>query len=541
MEVLQWIQVARQGVMIEEIRDDVKYLKASRGPPTEDETAFLELVYGTRLDICQEGTRSEVLKRIRGWMDDDSTQEQIFWLKDVAGTGKSTIAATVSHECMDSKRLAGRFFFTPNSKASSGLKDFSVTVARDISNQQSALRTAIDEAIRTISGTVFPIQQQFSRMVIEPLRRLNASVVFVFDALDNCDEDGHRRLIKLLIQYLPSIPKAKVFLTSRPLESIKSLLDDCHMVTGNDIELYAIEDKTLNPDIAVYINNSFHVRHITFEQRMALAMRSNGLFIWAATACRLFQNNRRPGEILDLLLRSKSADNLDGLYLEILKKALIDSRAHQSFMNVLQIVISAIEPVSISTIEILLPENQGVNAFIQDLCSVLKDGDPYRPIHVLHPTFREFLTQGTRANGFLVQPSTSHSLLARACLSCLLRGLRYNIIGSRGMTQGDPPMFNDAKARSELESNISRPMLQAMLYAAKYWTHHLLLSVYDQELAGLFGQFLKEKLLNWMELLSICEVVPFGIESISSLVASSKSVVGVMDHLLVRCSNPRRM
>jgi hypothetical protein len=201
MEVLQWIQVARQGVMIEEIRDDVKYLKASRGPPTEDETAFLELVYGTRLDICQEGTRSEVLKRIRDWMDDDSTQEQIFWLKDVAGTGKSTIAATVSHECMDSKRLAGRFFFTPNSKASSGLKDFSVTVARDISNQQSALRTAIDEAIRTTSGTVFPIQQQFSRMVIEPLRRLNASLVFVFDALDNCDEGSSNCSSNTCLQY----------------------------------------------------------------------------------------------------------------------------------------------------------------------------------------------------------------------------------------------------------------------------------------------------------------------------------------------------
>src|SRR4051794_8648754 len=105
MEVLQWIQVAQQGVMIEEIRDDIRYIKGSAALPNEDNAAFLELAYGSRLEVCQEGTRTAILERIRRWIADENTQQPIFSLMDLAGTGKSTIAATVAIHCLETGQL----------------------------------------------------------------------------------------------------------------------------------------------------------------------------------------------------------------------------------------------------------------------------------------------------------------------------------------------------------------------------------------------------------------------------------------------------
>jgi hypothetical protein len=204
--------------------------------------------------------------------------------------------------------------------------------------------------------------------------------------------------------------------TSRPLASIKDLLASSPLVTGHDIQLYSIHDNSSNNDITIYVDQHYNLRYLTQEQRAKLAIRSNGLFIWAATACRLFQNNRHHDVLVKLLLGPEFASDMDALYLGILKKALVDPGAYQNFMSVLQVIIVAVEPISISTIEIYLPHNRLVDAFVQDLASVVKDGDPHRPIHVIHPSFREFLTQSSRANGFLVELSSSHALLARACL-----------------------------------------------------------------------------------------------------------------------------
>jgi hypothetical protein len=282
--------------------------------------------------------------------------------------------------------------------------------------QLPSIRSGVEAAIYESQSRRFPFHQKFKRLLVDPLERIDTPVVFVFDALDNCDVAGHRTLLQLLLKHLPSIPLVKVMITSRPLASIKDLLAPSPLVTGHDIQLYSICGNSPNDNITIYVNQHYNLRYLTQKQRADLAIRSNGLFIWAATACRLFQNNRQHDVLVELLLDPEFANDMDALYLGILKKALVDPGAHQNFMGVLQVIIAAVEPISISTIEIYLPHNRLVDAFVQDLASVVKDGDPYRPIHVIHPSFREFLSQSSRANGFLVEPFPSHALLARACL-----------------------------------------------------------------------------------------------------------------------------
>ncbi|KAG8866013.1 F-box/WD repeat-containing protein 9, partial [Tulasnella sp. 332] len=62
---------------------------------------------------CLEGTRTRILHDIRDWIfNTNSDPLQIFWLYGLAGTGKSTIAHTISEYCAAAGNLGASFFFS---------------------------------------------------------------------------------------------------------------------------------------------------------------------------------------------------------------------------------------------------------------------------------------------------------------------------------------------------------------------------------------------------------------------------------------------
>ncbi|KAG8797760.1 hypothetical protein FRC17_007655, partial [Serendipita sp. 399] len=107
-----------------------------------------QTVYGTNLDDCEDGTRTEILSEIRKWAADIETEKQIFWLNDAGGTGKSTIAATMAREWQRSRILAGRFFFSPNDLMERTIDRFCLTLAEDIAVNQPIVSTVVRKAIR---------------------------------------------------------------------------------------------------------------------------------------------------------------------------------------------------------------------------------------------------------------------------------------------------------------------------------------------------------------------------------------------------------
>ncbi len=62
-------------------------------------------------DGCLEGTRINILKEVRGWLQDGKEENKILWIVGDPGTGKSTVATTIA------KELSDKAPFVPGSSA----------------------------------------------------------------------------------------------------------------------------------------------------------------------------------------------------------------------------------------------------------------------------------------------------------------------------------------------------------------------------------------------------------------------------------------
>ncbi|KAG8824416.1 hypothetical protein FRC19_001824 [Serendipita sp. 401] len=492
-----------------EIMQEIGELKSRNDLPDFDEP-FLSLVRGQDLDICEQGTRSEILGQIRIWAIDEQIKSQIYWLNDAAGTGKTTIAATLADEWLTNRTLAGRFFFSPNSAATSSLDQFCSLLAKDIALQLPEVRQVINARIREVSAACLRFSQQFRRLVVEPLKLVSdkRNLLLVIDALDNCK--GRDKLLSELLLHLPSISSVKLLLTSRPLPDITDILSTSTLIEGYNTCLLDVYNPSY-ADVTIYIRK--RVPKLEGEYVDLIANRSGGLFIWAATVCRMLQIYRRPSKLLHQILDSQSFKGLDDLYLQVLEQALVDKAAHSLFMNILEAVTISFQPLSISSLQVLFPENDKVDLFIQDLCGVLKDGDPHRPIKVLHPTFREFLYQADRANGFLVRTTNAHALLSSSCVVLLLGVLKHNILGLSYQKSAIPTNTHIENVNDLVEQNTT----VALKYASSYWARHAAASILESDVQEKVMTFLSTKLLNWLELMSFRGCVGQCIQGLAQL------------------------
>ena len=65
----------------------------------------------------------------------------------------------------------------------------------------------------------------------------------------------------------------------------------------------------------------------------------------------------------------------------------------------------------------------------------------------------------------------------------------------------------------------------ALRYASLVWTSHILPELHIQELSDLRRQFIREKLLNWIELGGVTQSVPKYMSSISQLQSAMEDVL----------------
>ncbi|PVF91284.1 hypothetical protein CPB86DRAFT_361534 [Serendipita vermifera] len=385
------------------------------------------LANGDNHDTCMKGTRSFILDEARSWMEDGNSP-QIFWLADVAGSGKSTVANHLAREWKSGKRLGGRFFFSRDAEQTRTPIYFFTTIAQQgLSHLGPTVRATIVESIRELYDPVSaPLEDQCISLFVRPLEKISSPVVIVLDALDECEPITVTRLFHILIPQLANLHHLKLFLTSRPENYIMEILKNqtIHRValTGNHGGNRA--------DVKHFMGQKLRSIELPETQVDSLVKRSEGLFIWASTVCKLLQTFRgdRDKFIADLLVQGPR--QMNAVYQVALQQALWSGYGEEAnleaYKKVLGVIVTAFEPLSPKSIDELL-EIENSFDIVKDLQSVLDCPDYDAPVRFLHPTFREFLLDPLNGHPCQIGEESFHLNLAKMCLDFMARNLQWNL------------------------------------------------------------------------------------------------------------------
>ena len=297
---------------------------------------------------CLDATRVDLLHRIETWAN-DAHGKYLFWLNGMAGTGKSTIARTVAHRFDSQERLGASFFFSRDKEDLSTTSQFFSTIAYQLANFSPTLKRAISQAMqkeRDITRLATSIQ--WKQLILQPLEacKFQRSIIIVIDALDECkDQAAVGDILRLLTQAKGlSNVRLRVFVTARPESHIRQSFDDLH----ESVYRVNLHDIDADNDISNFVRHELgeiqkerpglDADWPGEENIEDLTQRANGLFIYAATACRFIGPRTSPRRIrqqrLSLILNAggdrlgaktsgrSSTQELDIMYTQIVMQSV---------------------------------------------------------------------------------------------------------------------------------------------------------------------------------------------------------------------------
>lgn len=493
---------------------------------------------------CLPDTRTELLQQLLQWAEQkDATR--IFWLKGMAGTGKSTIARTLAVTFDQMKWLGGSFLFSRGVRDLGDAAKFFTTLSVQLVHFLPDLKNLVCSAIsedHEISQK--SLSDQWTQLVLRPLTKLDSSMsnpqnlVIVVDALDECDGDNDIRLIlRLLVQAekLQNI-KLRIILTSRPELPIRLGFQALPKITYKDLALQDVPRPVVQHDIAVFLkhalkkigeNSRLPSNWFTEQDILDLTEKADRLFIYAATACRFVGDPKWvPEDRLQMLLQKTKNTSvspereLDQMYTTILQHSVVGECNGQEkdilcgrFIKIVGSIVTMFDTLSASSLGHLLSvPDRMIDVTLAALHSVLDIPEGREGIiRLLHPSFRDFLLDERRCMDrlFWVHDQTRHRDLAGRCL----------IVMSNGSLRED---ICDLKKPGALSSSVDKQKLDFHLpvhvqYACQYWIRHLQqLDKDEREHVGLCDggkvhAFLREHVLHWLEALSLMRRMTEGI------------------------------
>jgi hypothetical protein len=471
------------------------------------------------------------------WFDSDGPP--VYWLKGLAGTGKTTIARSVAELAAQQGSLGATFFFSRTDIARRSSLAVIPTLAYRLARWRLELRRPICAAIDMHPDIADhgSVREQARRLLTEALSALNSPVprvLIVLDALDECDmvdEVEGGQLLSALFDCLGVVPlTAKVLVTSRDELSIRSIFDaERPHHPARTLALHIdIEKHIVNADLSLYLAHELgrigkatgNVSWPPPQDIEQLVCRAGTLFVYAATVVN-YVKARSKYSSLDKLLDQVLAGDLRGgkmrwpldrLYLQILMNICLDDGwyTEEQRVEVLETVGSLVllqEPLSTEAIARLADKSQALLDGLESLLWKSDDGT----VRLFHPSFADFVGDQDRCTdlsfpanegmvtgiSFLVVPEEHHRRLAHRCLAVMNVHLQYNIC-----KLNKPWIPNDEVVN--LHNTLDRCAPHELQYACKFWAIHLAKAGKPGDsLLTQLDRFCREHLLHWIELLSI--------------------------------------
>ncbi|KAJ7015750.1 hypothetical protein C8F04DRAFT_730683 [Mycena alexandri] len=407
--------------------------------------------------LCAPGTRVKIQDDILEWLSPEvSNREHIFWVTGIAGSGKSTLSATVV-EALRQKRhtpVTAQFFISRNIPETIVPGKIIPTIALQLAEFSPAAAGIIHDVLER--GFPPTRNKQVEELLLAPIRELSKSgnaVIILIDALDELENaaDSVKEILESIAPKNCDLPQNVRFLvTSRPEHW-------ADISKSKTLELTVFKQHPLSTESSREEVNNFittRMKDITPKQvgwenwpppkeLQKLCNKADGLFHYAATALhwiegeisqygtasrqQVFKNFTQMGigQLEDLYrLILTSFENIDGLAQDA------DRRESQlrGFQHVIGTILVLDEPLTISQIIALLadiPEdNFDVAKFLQRFRSVLIPGTTpsfEKATPQMHKSFRDYITDGHPPEEFRIPTGHAHFRTARSCLEVIVQ------------------------------------------------------------------------------------------------------------------------
>ncbi|EUC55584.1 vegetative incompatibility protein HET-E-1, putative [Rhizoctonia solani AG-3 Rhs1AP] len=477
---------------------------------------------------CTKDTRTKILEESIAWSENPDLAK-VYWMNGMAGTGKTTIAYSLCERLETRKQLAASFFCTRASPECREAKHIIPTIAYQLARRFAPFRYSLCQQLKQDPDiSTGQLSDQFDLLLKRPLLKakdkLSNNLVIVIDALDECSDPHIVELfLDLLFRSVIELP-VKFFVTSRPEPAIRNKMMPESERSRSILYLHEIELSLVQADIELYLREELGSIAPADEDITELAEHAGNLFIYAATAVRYIRpvgkavNSKARLKVI-LAVSTESFTTLsaiDALYVTILTAAVDDEELSPDEKDqmrlVLQTAICACEPIPIHTLSVLsgLDDTDDVVAALQPLRSVLHVSEQSELVTTLHASFPDFMFSQARSGAFYCNKAAHNQLLAERCLNIMKAQLRFNIcsIESSFIPNGRIP---------ELGERVKRNISDELFYTCRFWVDHLSETNSPDTLLLQAHEFLCQRLLFWMEVMSIKKSVVTGIISLTKL------------------------
>ena len=479
-----------------------------------------------------------MLWQIECWLADE-TDQRVFWLNGLAGTGKSTIAQTFAETSFADGKLGASYFCSRDFEARRDIQNIFPTLAFQLAYRYPDFRRKLLPVVRANPDIgQETLCSQLVKLIIGPFKTTCISSLIIIDALDECrDEEPASAILSVLSRYVDQIPRVKFFITGRPEPRIRTgfRLELLRPIT-EVLKLHDVERSLVDADIKLFLETrltdiaktrsdcDFTESWPSTYDIDVLCKKSAGLFIYASTVVKFVASPYGlPTDRLTLIisLRQSTAhegkSGIDLLYTQVLEQGYHDAdpdeELYSRFKLVTGTVVLVFYPLSRKALSDLLKKRgtpSHISNALRSLHSLLlipeSEVDPISPFH---KSFPDFLTDPNRCKDkrFFVDPSAHHIDILFSCFNLMEERLKKNICSLDGCFPlsgvKDLPQRREACIGSALE------------YACRFWTKHLKEipsnGSHVKRVKGAIEDFFTMHLLFWIEVLSLTGHLNLGV------------------------------
>ena len=277
--------------VLNQLRNDIKELRS------DDllKKYLVQFNFQTEIDYfngkCTTGSREWVLEKVFSWFNETTSENRAFVISDVAGMGKSVIAAVICKRFAE--HVGASHFFKYNDSQYNNPKFFLQSLAWHLSEVIPVYKDAV---IQKLSGNLgnplndMNIQGLFSVLFKEPFSGISdpgKRILIVLDAVDESEYRGRDELAELISNRFHELPSYLRFLiTTRPE---KNLIFAFRRL--NPLSMQANDKENLN-DIKLVLQDKIpSSSHPTPDFIDSLAQKCDGSMLHAFVLTEMYKEN----------------------------------------------------------------------------------------------------------------------------------------------------------------------------------------------------------------------------------------------------------